>query len=453
MKKLLSSVSVLCLSLAVHNAVAKVSPEEAAKLGTSLTPIGAKMAGNAAGTIPAWTGGLNSKNTTPSEDTGRPSNPFTSDKMLFEITNANLSTHQANLSPGQIAMFSKYPDYKMPVYQTRRTAAYPENIYDVVKKNAVTSVLVQGGNGLKSFDTAIPFPIPQDANEVIWNHITRFRGGTAKREFTTIPVQADGSFVEVKMNDQLVWPEFLEGGRDAEKDANILFYYLQVITAPARLTGTALLVHETIDQVEEARKAWVYNSGQRRVRRAPNVSYDGPAAGTDGLRTTDNYDMYNGAPDRYNWKLVGKKEMYIPYNSYNLMSTDISYENAVKPGHLNTDNLRYELHRVWEVEATLAEGERHIYAKRTFFIDEDTWGASVIDHYDGRNELWRMSEGHNVMFYDVDTPWMVAETLHDLNSGRFLVTGLSNEEPRFMTWGGVEQRKAFSSSALRRLSR
>jgi hypothetical protein len=145
--------------------------------------------------------------------------------------------------------------------------------------------------------------------------------------------------------------------------------------------------------------------------------------------------------------------MYIPYNSYKLMDTSISYENAVKAGHLNTDNLRYELHRVWEVEATLAEGERHIYAKRTFFIDEDTWGASVIDHYDGRNELWRMSEGHNVMFYDVNTPWMVAETLHDLNSGRYLVTGLSNEEPRFMTWGGVEQRTAFSSSALRRLSR
>jgi len=453
MKKLFTSVSLLCLSLAAHNAIAKVSPEEAEKLGTSLTPLGAEMVGNAAGTIPAWTDGQNSKNATPSKDPGRPDNPFASDKVLFEITNANLTTYQDNLSPGQIAMFNKYPGYKMPVYPTRRSAAYPENLYGVIKKNAVTAELVQGGNGLKDFDTTIPFPIPKDANEIIWNHITRFRGGTAKREFTTIPVQADGSYVEVKMNDQLVWPEFLDGGRDADKDSNILFYYLQVITAPARLTGTALLVHETIDQVAEARKAWVYNSGQRRVRRAPNVSYDGPAAGADGLRTTDNYDMYNGAPDRYDWKLVGKKEMYIPYNSYKLMSTDVKYEDAVQVGHLNPDNLRYELHRVWEVEATLADGARHIYAKRTLFIDEDTWGASVIDHYDGRNELWRMSEGHNVMFYDVDTPWMVAETLHDLNSGRYLITGLSNEEPRFMTWGGIEKRKAFSSSALRRLSR
>ena len=209
----------------------------------------------------------------------------------------------------------------------------------------------------------------------------------------------------------------------------------------------------TIDQVKEARRAWVYNSGQRRVRRAPNVAYDGPGAGSDGLRTADNFDMYNGAPDRYDWKLIGKKELYIPYNSYKLMDTDAKYKDIVKKGHLNSDYLRYELHRVWEIEATIKEGNRHIYQKRTMFIDEDTWGASVIDHYDARGQLWKMSEAHNVMFYDVNTPWMVAETLHDLDSGRYLVTGLSNEEPKFMVWGTKSKRKDFSSSALRRIGR
>ncbi|MBT4884395.1 MAG: DUF1329 domain-containing protein, partial [Glaciecola sp.] len=176
-------------------------------------------------------------------------------------------------------------------------------------------------------------------------------------------------------------------------------------------------------------------------------------AGTDGLRTTDNYDMYNGAPDRYTWKLVGKKEVYIPYNSYKLMDTNASYDDLVAAGHLNPEFLRYELHRTWVVEATVKDDARHIYAKRVFFIDEDTWGASVIDHYDGRGDLWRVSEAQNVMFYDVDTPWMVAETLYDLNSGRYLVTGLANEEPRFMTWGKKVDRRDFSSSALRRLGR
>jgi Protein of unknown function (DUF1329) len=453
MKKILSTVGILSLSLIAASVVAKVTPEEAEQLGTSLTPLGAEMAGNAEGTIPAWTGGLHSKNTTKSTDNGRPVQPFADEKPVFVITNANLAEHKDKLSAGQIAMFGKYADYKMPIYQTRRSAAYPENLYPVIKKNATTAELIEGGNGLVNFDTTIPFPIAKDAKEVIWNHITRFRGGSAKRFLTTIPVQADGSFVPVKMNDQLVWPEFLTSGRDSKQDDNVLFYYIQQITAPARLTGTALLVHETIDQVQEARRAWVYNSGQRRVRRAPNVAYDGPGAGSDGLRTADNFDMYNGAPDRYEWKLVGKQELYIPYNSYKLMDTNAEYVDVVKAGHLNPEYLRYELHRVWVVEAQLKEGARHIYAKRTLYIDEDTWGASVIDQYDGRGELWKLSEAHNVQFHDVDTPWMVAETLHDLNSGRYLVTGLSNEEPKFMVWANKASRRDFSSAALRRLGR
>jgi hypothetical protein len=453
MNKQMTKASLLVLMLVSGSALAKVSPEEAAALGKSLTPLGAEASANAAGTIPAWTGGLTSANQAKSDDEGRPTNPFPQDKPLFEITNANLDKYKANLSPGQIAMFKKYADYKMPVYETKRTAAYPTNLYDVVKKNATNAELIQDGNGISNFDTTIPFPIAKNGSEVIWNHITRYRGGSAKRYSTTIPVQSGGNFTPVKMNDQLVWPEFLVEGRDIKKDDNILFYYLSQITAPARLTGTALLVHETMDQVKETRKAWVYNAGQRRVRRAPNVAYDGPGQGTDGLRTSDNYDMYNGAPDRYEWKLVGKKELYIPYNSYKLLDTNASYTDIVKQGHLNADFLRYELHRVWQVEATLKAGSRHVYAKRTMFIDEDTWGASVIDQYDGRGDLWKLSEAHNIQYYDVNTPWMVAETLHDLNSGRYLVTGLGNEEPKYLVFGKKAKRKDFSTSALRRMGR
>jgi len=453
MKKFTSTASLLILSLVANSALAKVTPEKANQLGDTLTPIGAEKAGNASGTIPKWTGGLHSKNSTSSDDSGRPTNPFKDDKVLFEITNKNLAQYENNLSAGQLAMFKKYAEYKMPIYKTRRTAAYSDDMYAKIKNNATSAELIQGGNGIANFDTTIPFPLAENATEVIWNHITRYRGGSAKRYFTTIPVQSNGSFTAVKMNDQLVWPEFLKTGRDAKKDDNVLFYYLQQITAPARLTGTALLVHETIDQVKESRRAWVYNAGQRRVRRAPNVAYDGPGAGSDGLRAADNFDMYNGAPDRYNWKLVGKKELYIPYNSYKLLDTTAKYDELIQAGHLNPSHLRYELHRVWQVEATLKDDARHIYAKRTLYIDEDTWGASVIDQYDGRGELWKLSEAHNIQFYDVDTPWMVAETLHDLNSGRYLVTGLSNEEPKFMFWGGKATRRDFSSSALRRLGR
>jgi hypothetical protein len=166
------------------------------------------------------------------------------------------------------------------------------------------------------------------------------------------------------------------------------------VTAPARLAGTVLLVHETLDQVKEPRKAWVYNAGQRRVRQAPQVSYDGPGTAADGLRTSDNLDMYNGAPDRYDWKLEGKKEMYIASNSYKLDSPKLKYADIIKAGHINQDLTRYELRRVWHVVATLKPGQRHIYAKRDFYIDEDTWQAAVIDHYDGRGQLWRVAEAH-----------------------------------------------------------
>jgi hypothetical protein len=172
------------------------------------------------------------------------------------------------------------------------------------------------------------------------------------------------------------------------------------VTAPARLAGTVLLVHETLDQVKEPRKAWIYNAGQRRVRQAPQVSYDGPGTAADGLRTSDNLDMYNGAPDRYDWKLEGKKEMYIASNAYKLDDPKLKYADIIKAGHINQDLTRYELRRVWHVVATLKPGQRHIYAKRDFYIDEDTWQAAVIDQYDGRGQLWRVSEAHAQPYYN-----------------------------------------------------
>ncbi|MEY8205811.1 MAG: DUF1329 domain-containing protein [Bermanella sp.] len=453
MKKIITVASLLSLAMMAGTLQAKVSSQEVAKLGKSLTPMGAQMAGNASGTIPAWTGGFNSDNTAKSADAGRPINILKDEKPLFTITNATLAQYKENLSPGQLALFAKYPDYAMPIYTSHRTSAYSKEMYDIVKRNAANAELLNNGDGIGSFELATPFPIPKTGVEIIWNHITRFRGGSASRSGTIMPVHTNGDFSVVKYTDRVVFPEYFKGGRTPGKDDNVLFYYLSRITAPARLTGTALLINETMDQVKEPRRAWVYNSGQRRVRRAPNVAYDGPADGTDGLRTSDNYDMYNGSPDRYNWKLVGKKELYIPYNAYKLMDQDTKYTSIIGAGHLNAEHLRYELHRVWEVEATLKEGARHVYGKRTMFFDEDTWTASVADHYDSRGELWRVSEGHNIQFHDANASWFAAETLHDLNSGRYLVTGLSNEEPKFIKWGGKAARNEFSTSALRRMGR
>ncbi|MCL4410046.1 MAG: DUF1329 domain-containing protein, partial [Gammaproteobacteria bacterium] len=327
----------------------------------------------------------------------------------------------------------------------------PQEIYDIVRKNAENARLVEGGSGLVGFEGYVPFPIPNSGLEVIWNHLTRYRGGAVQRTVGQFPVQANGRFEMVRLREQLVWPEHLEGGR-TDADDNILFYFLQEVLAPARLTGTVLLVHDTIDQVKESRRAWLYNAGQRRVRRAPNVAYDGPGTASDGLRTSDGLDIFNGAPDKYDWKLVGKKEMYIPYNNYKLMDPSLRYTDIIMPGHMNPDHLRYELHRVWVVEATVKDGERHIYAQRNFFIDEDTWTASVVDHYDGRGELWRVAEAYNAQFYGNDVPWMAAEALYDLNNGRYIVLGLANEEgDSFIDFDITPRRQDFTQQALRRM--
>ncbi len=433
----------LMLSLLSGLAQAKVSKQEAKQLGGRLTAMGAQRAANAAGTIPSYTGGL------PQDLTADPfADIYANEKPLFVITASNVEQYKNNLSPGQLAMFAKYPDtYNMPIYQTHRTVNFPVHIQDKAKNNATSAILLNDGNALGEYDETFPFAIPKSGVEVIWNHSSRFRGGSSQLNSAMLPVERNGTFMPIKISANFTPPQYLVGGYDAKKDNNIMFYYTSVIKSPARLTGNILLVHETIDQVAEPRKAWLYNAGQRRVRRAPQVAYDAPDTGS--MRTTDQVDMFNGAPDRYNWKLIGKKELYIPYNSYKIMSRDAKYADIIGAGHINQDYTRYELHRVWHVQATLKEGTRHVYAKRDIYVDEDSWQIAVADHYDGRGKLWRVAEGHSMQFVNVDAPWYVASTNYDLVSGRYMAE-LNNEERDAFKFGSFKKRKEFTTSAIRR---
>ncbi|MCW2293885.1 hypothetical protein M2262_003935 [Pseudomonas sp. BIGb0408] len=446
-KRLLQT-GALTLSLLACSVMAAVSSDEAAKLGNTLTPIGAEKAGNADGSIPAWTGGL-PINAGAVDGGGFLADPFPNEKPLFTITAQNVEQYKDKLTPGQYAMFKRYPEtYRMPVFPTHRTANLPDNIIAAAKLNATNTKLIQGGEGLENFQLANPFPIPKDGLEAIWNHITRYRGASVRRHVVQVTPQANGSFSPVSLEEEFAFRGMMKDV-DTSKPSNILFYFKQRVTAPSRLAGNVLLVHETIDQVKEPRMAWLYNAGQRRVRRAPQVSYDGPGTAADGLRTSDNLDMYNGSPDRYDWQLLGKKEIYIPYNSYRIDSPKLKYSDIVKAGHLNPDLTRYELHRVWHVTATLKQGERHIYAKRDFYLDEDTWQASAIDHYDGRGTLWRVAEAHAQYYYDKQVPWYAVEVIHDLLSGRYLALGLKNEEKRAYEFDYPAKESDYTPAALR----
>ncbi|MFJ3050402.1 DUF1329 domain-containing protein [Pseudomonas nitroreducens] len=436
----------LTLSLLAGQVMAAVGADQAARLGNELTPIGAEKSANADGSIPAWTGGL-APNAGKVDAGGFLADPYAADQPLFTITAQTASQYKDKLTPGQLAMFQRFPEtYRIPVYPSHRSASYPQAVIDAAKKNATATSLAEGGNGLNNFTMTIPFPIPQNGLEVIWNHVTRYRSDAMLRTTAQMNPQTNGDYTISYMKEQFAFPFGLKD-YDPAKMNNILYYFRQEILSPPRRAGSVMLVLETIDQVKEPRMAWMYNAGQRRVRRAPQVGYDSP--GAEGMRTYDDFDMFNGAPDRYDWKLVGKQELYIPYNSFKLDSPTLKYDDIVKPGHLNPDHTRYELHRVWHVVATLRPGQRHIYSKRDLYIDEDSWQIAEADAYDGRGSLWRVSEGHARPFYDQQFTWLTAETHYDVLSGRYTVSGLRNEEKSSYDFAVKSSSNDFTPNALR----
>ena len=418
-------------------AFAAVSAAEAAKLGQTLTPSGAEAAANAAGTIPVWAG---SKAYRPEQFKIRyedlqalrkngpeavvkaiaPTGVSFGDRPRFVISKANAAQYSAQLSAGHRALLEQVPGFEMRVFPSVRGAFNLPEVDAAIRDNA-TQATLEGTDKISGAHLGIPFPIPRSGAEVIWNHKLKFRGSGVRRYNNEVIVARDGSFqlarivedVKLKYGDPLSPAPLSEG---------LILYYLQEVLSPKRIAGQLLLVHESTDQTEGGRSAWIYNPGLGRTRRAPNVGYDNPKASADGLMFNDQTDMYNGALDRYSWKLVGKKELYIPYNSARMLAPDASYEKLIRKGSLNPEFTRYELHRVWVVEATLKPGIRHSFRKRVFYVDEDSWSIAAVDCYDDRDQLWRFQEAHLTSFPFVPATTGSPEVHYDLQSGRYFVT-------------------------------
>ncbi len=404
--------------------------ENIARIGEDLTPMGSVRAGNDDGTIPEWTGGI-TRDMWPDgfEPGDRHPDPYADDEPLFVITADNFREHADRLTAGHKAAFERYPDtYRMKVYPTRRSASFSDRIYEMTKRNASSGRLVADGEGVADVAEGFPFPLPQNAFELVWNHKLKYKGTGGVRYWNQAVPTTRGSYQLIRLREEFLGLYYIEGNT-IEDTNNILLYFFQEVESPSRLAGNILLVHESLNQVAQPRQAWIYNPGQRRVLRAPNVAYDNPGTASDGLRTNDMTDMFNGAMDRYDWEIVGLKEKYIPYNSYRAHSGDIDADDLIQPGHMNPDHLRYELHRVWVVDATLREGTRHINPRRTMYIEADSYQIAVIDHYDQRDNMWRLSEAHSINFYDIPTIWATLESSLDLQSGRYIVNGLDNQDP------------------------
>ena len=424
-------------------AAAKVSADEAAKLGTTLTPVGATKAANKDGSIPEWT---------PAKKRGALKNEFPSapdidgDKALFTINKANMAKYADKLTEGHKELLNRFSTYKMIVYPSRRQVAWPEAVYAATKKNATTAELKSPDEPVNA-ELGFPFPIPKSGAEPIWNHKLKWRGEAVRRYNNQMIVQTSGDFSLTKIVEEVKFyyasikePRKLEPGTE-------FLRYLSETLAPPRLAGTFILVHEKSSTGNEGRGAWLYSPGLRRIRRAPTVCCDNPYEGTDGHQFYDQVDMFNGVLERYDWKLVGKKEIYIPYNSNKISGKAVKYKDMAAPKHLNQDLPRYELHRVWIVEADNKKGLRHTFKKRRFYIDEDSWTIAAVDDYDHRDELMQFQEGHILTAYNVQSAGTAPEVIYHLNSGRYFTTAMFNEdEPNNFDVDFDD--KMFSSSAV-----
>ncbi|MCF7200978.1 DUF1329 domain-containing protein [Pseudomonas oligotrophica] len=430
---------------AASTAQAKVDATQAARLGQDLTPLGAERAGNATGSIPAWSGGV----TPPAgyQPGMHHPDPFAADTPLYRVDSGNLGEHAERLPAGLRDLLERHPDFYLRVFPTRRSAAAPERIYEASRANAQSAELIANGNGIKGAAAGVPFPLPRDGMEVIWNHILHYKGEqTHMINNQAVVIGGKASYIK---RDRHVYYVYNREGMTQGELNNTLLYYKYRVTAPAKLSGTALVVQDPVDQVLTIRKAWRYSPGDRRVRRLPSLAYDSPQPDTSGLATADVVDSFNGAPDRYEWTLLGKREMLVPYNSYAVHQQGIPYDRIVRPGTLNPELLRYELHRVWVVEAALRKGFSHAYDKRRFYIDEDSWAILAVDLYDEQGELIGLQESHPISYYEVPMFNSTLETLYHLKDGNYFVDGLDNNEPMYDFDVRLTPRD-FSPQALRR---
>jgi hypothetical protein len=448
-KLLPCSLLVVAAAFVAVTTFAEVSSEEAARLEADLTPLGAERAGNAAGTIPPWTGGITEPPPGYAPGSHHP-DPYPHDTILFTITAANLEEHAAHLSEGQKALLLAYPDtWRMHVYPTRRSASYPKWVYAAVKANALTAaVIVEGKGGVVNATISSPFPLPQSGLEVIWNHNLRWRGVHVRRTNGTAAVTPLGNYRVILAEQEIGLPYGSPHLTPfTEAYPNVLLALKSKIVQPQLLAGNGELIIEPIDQTRDPRKVWLYSKELRRVLRAPYFAYNRPNPDTDNLQTVDDVELFNGPPDRFEWRLVGKRELYIPYNAYRLHSDALSYSDILQRGHINPELARYELHRVWVVEGTLKPGQQHIYSRRVFYMDEDSWQIAVADSYDQQGQLWRVAEAHALNYYDVPVLWSTLEVYHDLKERRYLATGLDNERNMYRFSEDVDPRE-FSPNAL-----
>ncbi|MBT0962936.1 DUF1329 domain-containing protein [Denitromonas iodatirespirans] len=427
------------------SAHATATAEEAAKLKSTLTPLGAERAASADGQIPAWDGGMTKP--LPGYTAGSTrTDPFAAEKPVVSINAKNMAQYADKLTDGVKALMNKYPDFRIDVYPTHRTAAAPQYVYDNTFANATRAKLVDDGQGTQDAYGGIPFPVPHDAYEILQNHRLGWRGRTTQFRLRTWVVTADGRRAMASGGEQTIDRPYYDKSGSVDSFDGYYQYGKFLASEPGSKAGEAILAHDNMN-ASVPRGLWQYLVGQRRVRKAPSVSYDTPDAVTSGIGLVDEAFMLFGPLDRYELKLVGKQAMYIPYNNNGAAAAKV--DELVTPHTLNPDRVRWELHRVWVVEADLKAGRRHVVPKRKYYIDEDTWQIILIDGWDAKGELWRINFTLTLLCPDI--PALIGNVMwggYDMQSGAYYLNSALNELPKAYQVIDPLPRSFFSAAEL-----
>ncbi|QCP50380.1 DUF1329 domain-containing protein [Trinickia violacea] len=416
--------AVLALVFA-SSAFAAVSQEEAKQLGGSvLTVFGAERAGDKDGTIPAYDGkGIAPPSDWDPKEPGRRPDPF-HEKPLFSITAQNWQKYADKLTEFQQELFKRYPDYRMDVYPTHRSFVFPKYVLDNTLKNATACKTADNGLRLEGCYAGVPFPIPKTGNEVMWNHLLFYGTPSNYESARTWNVPASGApFLATGHHGYEAFPIYDPNRKTPLEDRDIYWRVRLDEYAPARMAGEKVVLSNAIDP--DRREAYQYLPGQRRVKLSPDLAYDTPSPSSGGVGTIDDAKLFMGPQDRFDFKLIGKTEKYLAYNTFGATDYKTCPEDKlVSTKHFpNPDCTRWELHRVWEVDATLKPQFRHIYHKRTFYFDEDSWGAGFTESYDASGNLYRGVYNNFFPYWEKDGGDDGTIVILDLANGAYVAQG------------------------------
>ena len=399
-----------------------VGADEANKLGgPELTPIGAERAGNKDGSIPAWTGVPIPVPKGYVKGSGFYVDPFADEKPLFSISAKNMAQYTDKLAEGLKVMMKKYPDYRIDVYKTHRTLVFPDSFYESSKRCATACKLIKDGLAITGDGCygGVSFPIPKNGNELLWNHMLKYGAPEASTfDYENYNITSTGK-VSIS-GGALYTTDYIWNRPRSEKDWRYVAYRFDW-TLPARRNGEGTIIIYPKDWDGRGSTIWSYLPGQRWVRLAPDMCCDTPNSGTAGASTYDDTGIWNGSPERYNWKIIGKKEMYVPYNAYRFVYYRGDVKKAVLAHFVNPDLVRWELHRVFILEGTLKPGKRHVYSRRIMYVDEDSMSALMADNFDKTGNLYRMALAHETYSYDVRGAYQETVVFYDHISNSYAV--------------------------------